>query len=188
MTTVYLIAKIITFPGAFLKAFWEHCMLRLLRVPVEDTSFLRLNELFGHIEHRLIKSRGKNAVFCLVPGLLNGLLALPLLLTGALNLFYLGIGWRDAVTGLTNIMFFVYIIMLWVGLSLWCSKYPLFEDVVQLREQIYGENAGAAAKVLLFVPTVIVYIGAFLERYGINVLIAAGCVAALVWKFPYAFV
>ena len=188
MTVVYLIGKILTFPGAFLKALWEHCVLRLLRVPVEDESFLHMNELFGHVEHSLITEKKKNIAFCLLPGIMNGILSIPLLFTSVLNLFYLGVGRHDAVSGLTNMMFFVYIVMFWVGLSLWCSKYPLFEDVVQMREQVYGEKNGKAAKILLFIPTVIVYVGSFLERYGINVLLAAGGTAALIWVFPYAFI
>jgi len=188
LTAVYLIAKILTLPGAFLKAFWEHLTLKLLRVPVEDASFLHRNELFGHIEHRLITSKAKNVVFCLLPGLLNGIIAVGLLLTSTINLFYFGVGLRDAASGLINILFFVYILMFWVGLSLWCSKYPLYEDIVQMKEIVYDEKTDIVTKVLLFIPTVVVYAGSFLERYGINVLLAAGVTAALVVKFPYAFV
>mgnify|MGYP000880987645 CR=1 FL=1 len=188
MTAVYLAAKLLTFPGAFLKAFWEHCILKLLRVPVEDASFLHLNELFGHIEHSLIEGKAKNMLFCMLPGLINGLLSVPLLFTSSVNLFYLGVGMKDAVTGLTNIMFFVYVIMFWVGMSLWCSKYPLYEDALQLKEKLHSEDAGRAKKALSAAPVAVITAGSLLERYGINVLLFAGATAALVYLFPYAFV
>lgn len=188
MTAVYLAAKLLTFPGAFLKAFWEHCTLKLLRVPVEDASFLHLNELFGHIEHRLIEGKAKNMVFCILPGLLNGLLSVPLLFTSSVNLFYLGVGMRDAATGLINIMFFVYVAMFWVGISLWCNKCPLYEDVLQLKEKLYAGDVGKVKKALTVIPVSVISAGSLLERYGLNVLTFAGVTAVLVYLFPYAFV
>lgn len=180
MTVFYLTAKLLTFPGVFLKAFWEHCTLRLLRIPVEDTSFLQANELFGHIEHDLITGLRKNALFCFLPGLINAALSAPLLFTSSVNLFYFGTGARDAATGLTSIMFFVYIIMFWVGVSLLCNTFPLFEDALQLKDKLFSEKTGTAAKVFLSVPSAIVLVGSFLERYGINVLLAGAFTAALI--------
>lgn len=157
-------------------------------MPVEDASFLHKNELFGHIEHSLIESKAQNVVFCLLPGFINGLISVPLLLTSSINLFYFGVGMRDAATGLTNPMFFIYVVMFWVGISLWCSKYPMYEDVLQMKEKIYTKKTNKFTKVILFVPTAIVYAGSFLEKYGINVFFACGATATLVYLFPYAFI
>ena len=40
-TVIYLIGKVLTFPGAYIKAFFEHLIARAFSIPVEDTKYLR---------------------------------------------------------------------------------------------------------------------------------------------------
>ena len=37
-TVIYFIGKVLTFPGAYIKAFFEHLIARAFSIPVEDTS------------------------------------------------------------------------------------------------------------------------------------------------------
>ena len=55
MRIVYIIGKYLTLPGAFLRAFWEQLTCLLLGIPVENTGYLRADEMCGHIEHILPK-------------------------------------------------------------------------------------------------------------------------------------
>lgn len=181
MTVIYLTVKLLTFPGTFLKAFWEHCILRIMRIHVEDRKYMSMNEMCGHIEHRLIKSKAKSFLFCLLPGVINGILALPMLFAGAVNLFYLGAGMRDITTALLSPLFFVYIVIYYLGAALWCNKYPLFEDVLHLWDEIFRRDTPVIAKILLFIPTSVMYAGAFLERYGLNFLLLAAATALIIF-------
>ena len=58
MRTVYIITRIITFFGAYLRGFWEHLTCKILALPVEVPGYLRLDEACSHVEHSLAK-RGK---------------------------------------------------------------------------------------------------------------------------------
>ena len=40
-TVIYFIGKVLTFPGAYIKAFFEHLIARAFSIPVEDTKYLR---------------------------------------------------------------------------------------------------------------------------------------------------
>jgi len=161
----------ITFPAAALRAFWEHCLLKIMKEPVEGTAYLSLNELCGHVEHRLLAGAGRNLLFCALPGLLNLILAVPLVMADAGNLFILGAGMRNLQTGLISPLFFVYILFYWLGASLLCNLFPLYEDAMHLLD--VSSNAKGIKKVPLWALARVIYAGAFLERHGINVLIAA---------------
>jgi len=176
LTAVYVISKLLTAPAALLKAFWEHCLLKLMKEPVEGTAYLRRNELCGHTEHRLLSGVGRNALFCLIPGLLNFIFALPLLAVSAVNLFWLGIGVRDIQTGLVTPLFFMYVLFFYIGVSLWCNLFPLYEDAVNFSHE--AANAAGLKKALLPLAASI-RAGAFLERYGLNLLIAAAAILVL---------
>ena len=53
MTTLYIITKYLTFPGALVRGFFEQLVCRICGIPVEDNRIVRRDELSGHIEHEL---------------------------------------------------------------------------------------------------------------------------------------
>ena len=53
-TVIYFIGKVLTFPGAYIKAFFEHLIARAFSIPVEDTKYLRFTDGCGHVEHDAI--------------------------------------------------------------------------------------------------------------------------------------
>ena len=78
----------------------------------------------------------------------------------------------------TMLMFIVYCILFYLGFSLCANQYPLMEDAIGLWHALYGKDgANLFVKIVLFIPTVLIIAGAFLERYALNILLMAGTVA-----------
>ena len=42
-TVIYFIGKVLTFPGAYIKAFFEHLIARAFSIPVEDTKVSQIH-------------------------------------------------------------------------------------------------------------------------------------------------
>ncbi|MEI6577839.1 MAG: hypothetical protein WCN92_00065 [Eubacteriales bacterium] len=179
MSIVYIISKIITLPGAYVKTFWEHLMCRLLGLPVETTNYLHYDEALGHVEHEFAKTLPRSFLFCWVPGFINRIFGIVMLFAGSLGIFYLGVGPINLQTGVTSWIFYVYLVLLYFGISLLCNIFPLVEDALLLWDKLYGENgANIVWKILLFIPSVCMLAGAYIERFGINILLAVGFVVA----------
>ena len=175
MTILYLIGRIITVPGAYLKAFWEHLLCRILRVPTGEPRYLRLDEMLGHIEHDLPSGTGKSFLFCAVSGLLNALLGLPMLLTGTLGLFYLGVGYSGDEK---SPVFWVYLIMLYFGIALLSNIFPLAEDALYTWGLVFDEKTPFIVKALLFIPCAVLIGGAYIERYAAYLPVWAALILA----------
>lgn len=90
MTLIYVYIKVLTFPGALTKAFFEQVMCRVFRCPVEDNRYMRTDRMCGHVEHELIHSPVASYMYCFVPGLLNFMLAILLGVIPFINIFLLG--------------------------------------------------------------------------------------------------
>lgn len=163
MTVLYIIGRIITIPGAYLKAFCEHLVCRILGIPTGEPRYLRLDEMLGHIEHDLPSGAGKNFLFCALSGIINTLLGLPMLLTGTLGLFYLGVGYAGDEK---SPVFWVYLIMLYFGIALLSNIFPLAEDALYTWSLVFDEKTPLITKVLLAVPCAVLVGGAYLERYA----------------------
>ncbi len=175
-TVIYLIGKLLTFPGAYVKAFFEHVIARAFNIPVEDEKYLRMTDGCGHVEHDAVDGKAKTFFYCLLPGLFTGIIGVPMLYMGFSGLFFLKI----PAASDTMLMFIVYCIMFYLGFSLCANQYPLMEDALNLWHVIYRRDGGANlfVKIILFLPMICIIAGAFLERYALNVLIMAGTVAA----------
>lgn len=173
MTVIYLLSKILTFPGTLLHALWEHIMCRAYKNPVEDARYFRMNEMCGHVEHEFIGGRKNNFWFCFVPFLLQLALGMGLLVPMSIRVIKLG-DW--------NVF---HLVLLWLGISLLSNMFPLVEDAMQLWDVFYGENgASLPVKILLFPFIGVLVAGAHLERFGITVLTSVA--AAFVWVELYA--
>ena len=169
MTALYIASKILTFPGAYIKGFWEQLTCKILGLPVEVPGYLRIDEACGHVEHVLPKKGWAAYLISTGPGFMNFNIGLWIFLAGFLNLRFMGITPSDSLTH-----FIAYVVMTYVGVSMLCNVFPLVEDAMNLFDLLYKQKKGnALGRILAFVPAVITYAGAYLERYCVTVLIWA---------------
>ena len=155
-TVIYFIGKVLTFPGAYIKAFFEHLIARAFSIPVEDTKYLRFTDGCGHVEHDAIGSKAKIFFYCLLPGLFTAIIGTPMLYMGFAGLFF----FKVPTDSSTMLMFIVYCILFYLGFSLCANQYPLMEDAIGLWHALYGKDgANLFVKIVLFIPTVLIIAG-----------------------------
>jgi hypothetical protein len=177
MSLVYIIGKMITLPGSYMKTFWEHMMCRILKIPVETTNYLHYDEALGHVEHEFAKTLPRSFLFCWIPGVLNKVFGAIMLFAGSLGIFYLGVGPFDHAANVNSYIFWAYLVLLYLGISLLCNIFPLVEDALLLWDKLYGENGAKLVwKILLFIPTACMVAGSYIEHYSINILLSIGFV------------
>ncbi len=166
MTVLYIISKILTFPGAFIKGFWEQLTCKILGLPVEVPGYLRLDEACGHVEHSLAVKCGSAYLMATGPAFMNFSSGIWIFLAGFVNLRYMGITPYDSVS-----LFALYVAMTYVGVSMLCNVFPLVEDVMNLHDLLYRQKKGnALGRILAYIPTKIAYAGAFAEKHCITFL------------------
>lgn len=177
MTILYVITKFLTFPAAYLKGFWEHVACSALGIRVEYAKYLNTHETCGHVDNDFPEKASKSFWLCFLPGMVNMIFAMPFFLTGIINLFYLGIESTDIQANTEQPFYYIYAAFLIIGCMFLCNIFPMFENAVYMKDKIYnGENVRLIWKILAFIPVYCMYIGAFLERFGITTLLAiAGC-------------
>ncbi|MBQ2842246.1 MAG: hypothetical protein IJE72_04345 [Clostridia bacterium] len=167
MTALYIASKILTFPGAYLRGFWEQLTCKILGLPVEVPGYLRIDEACGHVEHGLAQKGFSAYLMATGPGFMNLMTGFPIFLAGFVNLVYMGIRFSDSPA-----LFITYILMTYVGASLMCNVFPLVEDAMNLYDVAYSQKKmNVVGRFFAFIPTVITYAGAYLEKYGITVIL-----------------
>ena len=167
MTKLYIIGKILTFPGAYIKGFWGQLTCRTLGLPVEVPGHLRIDEACGHVEHAFAKKGFASYLMATGPGFMNFITGVPLFIAGFLNLRYMGITPYDSVP-----LFILYVLMLYVGVSLLCNVFPLTEDILNFWYIAYEEkNMNIVGRIIFAIPAIITRAGAFLEKYSITVIL-----------------
>lgn len=177
---ILVAAKFLLLPGVILRAFNQHVLCRVLMIPVTDKSYLHPDGRMGMISHEPIKSAGKSFIFCWLHRTLADLIAFPMIFLGAIELFYLDVSFNDAYTGTKNFMFFVYVFILWAGLSVWSSRYPCVEDADGMWKHLYDEKGmNVFMRILLFVPALRIRLMSRAEKYGINILFALALIIVL---------
>lgn len=166
MTAIYVISKYITFIGAMLKGFWEHLFCRILGIPVSDARYLQATELCGHVDHDFTKTKALTFFINYLPGMMNRLFGYGMVVGGFLGLFYL-----KAATG--TLAFWVYAVLYYIGVSLLCNNAPLYEDALNNWGLLYGKESKANifARIFAFIPSVYFLASAWLEKYGLGLLI-----------------
>jgi hypothetical protein len=175
MSIVYLITKVLTFPGAYFKGFWEHLTCRMLKIPVTNGSYLRGNNWCGHAQHELPACPKKAFLVAFLPWAAQKLLALIFLCASAIPLFLFGLrGMRE--TG----FFYVEILFLYVGVSFLCNAYPHGMDARNLWRLFYRvkERPAFAARLLLAPFNAALCFFSLLERTGASFLLWVGLAAA----------
>lgn len=178
MMTLHWLSAVLTCPGAILRAFLEHILLKIMHVPIEDTAYLQRNELCGHVEHKPVRSLGKSVVLCLVPGLLLLLLGMVFWIPSALQLFYLGLQPVGIASGGVSVLFWVCVVFYYLGVCCLCHVFPSYEDALYLAESC-GE-AKLPAKIFLFLPVQCARAGAFLQRYAVFPLLWIAATVCLI--------
>lgn len=96
-------------------------------------------------------------MICFLPFLFNLVLGLLIVIPASVHVMKL--------QQFNNIF---YLLMLWLGISLLTSLFPLVEDALAMWESFYGagNEANLAAKILLFPIIAVLVAGAYLERWG----------------------
>ena len=173
MTGLYILVRYLTFPGAIMKGFWQQVVCRICKVPVEDNRYLRNDEMCGSIEHEFMpKARGAFAI-CFVPAFMNGLASCLLLIVPEVMLL-LGLG------GL--VMKLASVVSLWFGLSLYLNSFPLVEDAMNMMNKVY-KHGNILQKIFYAPAAVLLYVGAYLERYNVTSVLALTGVIAMACIF-----
>lgn len=187
MRILYVITKFILFPGAYLRGFWEHLTCRILKLMVEPGGYLRPDEACGHVEHSLAKSQFAAYLISTGPGFMNFNMGMFFFLFGFVNIKTLGITFYDGA-----VLYIVYVIAMYIGISMLNCLFPLTEDILNFWEIAYGKSedksiirkaADGVGKVLGFPFALITRAGAFLEK---NCIIFILWVAFIVWQFIIA--
>lgn len=173
MRIIYIISKLISLPGSILKGFWEHIFCRAFKSPVESSYYIRMDELCGHVEHELAQTSAKSFWINFLSGWLNFLAGIIMAATSLIYIFYLGC---------KGAMLIPFCIILWIGLSLTSNIFPTIEDALNMWEKIYsnGNKSTVVGKILYFIPALVMMIGAYLEAYGLTVLINIAMVVLLI--------
>ena len=167
MTALYIASKILTFPGAYLRGFWEHLTCKILGLPIDVPGYLRIDEACGHVEHGLTQTGFASYLMATGPGFMNFMTGFPMLLAGFINLRYMGITAADSIG-----LFVFYILLTYVGISLLCNVFPLVEDAMNLNDVAFSQRKmSLIGRILTFIPSKITYLGAYLEKYAITFIL-----------------
>lgn len=164
MTKLYIFSKILTFPGAYLRGFWEQLTCKILGLGVEIPGYLRIDEACGHVEHALAKKGFYAYLIATGPGFMNFMTGIPIFVAGFWNLKYMGMTYRDSVP-----LFVLYLLMTYVGVSLLCNLFPLVEDAMNLNDLLYRQKKGnIVGRILAAIPSFTTNIGSYIEKYSIS--------------------
>ncbi len=176
MDLLFFITRILTFFGSGVRGFWEYCVCRIFKLPIEDIRCFKVSEMSSHMEHEFLTKTGQSFLMCFLPLILNFGLGSLFLLYGAYMVFYAGVVSALAVT------------LLYVGISLYSNLFPSIEDALAFKESVYGENGkGLPAKILLAPFVAVAVAGAYLERYSVSVLTSIAAAYAFPFIFDFAF-
>lgn len=163
MTTLYIIVKYLTFPGALVRCMWEQIVCRICKVPVEDNRNLRKDEMASHIEHELMPTAQGAFAICFVPAFMNALGAL--FLSIAPLVFTVFAQFDDTALTVVNLIAY------WFAASLMVNSYPLIEDAMNMMEKIY-KHGNVFQKILYAPAAALLYVGAYVEKYCISFVLA----------------
>lgn len=170
MTSLYILTKYLTFPGALVRCMWEQIVCRICKITVEDNRYLRKDEMISHIEHDFMpKAQGAFAI-CFVPAFMNAIGAFLLCLAPIMFTLYVKID----DTALTAVNIIAY----WFAFSLMVNSYPLIEDAWNMMEKIY-KKGNILQKILYAPAAALLFAGAYAEKYCITFIIYAAFTAAV---------
>ena len=159
MTLLYEITRLLTFPGAFVRCFWEQIICRICGIPVEDNRYLRADELSSHVDHELAPTARSAFALCFVPAFFNAIGAFALAVLPLVYLF---------IYETTNtVLAIVCAVSYWLACSLFINSYSLIEDAKNMLDKVYGQG-NILQKVFYAPAAAILYVGAYLEAYNVT--------------------
>lgn len=172
MTLIYVITRIITFPGAFFRKLWELLVCRVCKIAVYDERAFKYSEFCGHTEHELLaENPWKSFFICWFPFTMNLILSTYFLSGSAYQLVYIG------DTG--NVLSYLF---LWLGISFAANCAPSFEDMLAFKDSVYGRK-NVFLKII-FAPFFALFcVMSCLEKYSLTFLLAVAYGVC----FPYVF-
>lgn len=175
MSAVYAFTRVITFFGAYLRAFWEHVACRLCKIGVEDIRAFRNGEMCGHIEHEMAKKLSHSFLICWLPFTMNFFLGCMFLLTGSYKLIYIG------DTGSV-----INYAALWLGVSCLTNCAPSYEDAIVMKDNFVSCD-NFTQKMFTAPFFGVFYAMSFIERFGLTLLLAIGFSILFPYIFGYTF-
>lgn len=171
MTAFYFITKYLTFPGVYARCFWEQIVCRICKIPVEDNRYLRRDEMCSHVDHELMPTARSAFAFCFVPAFFNAIGAFFMMTLPLVFLF---------VYRTTNpLLFAVSALSYWFAFSLYVNSYSLIEDALNMMEKVY-KHGNILQKIVYAPAAALLYVGAYLERYGVTFIAAVITTVVLV--------
>ncbi len=174
MTAFYIFIRLITFPGVYARCFWEQIVCRVCKVPVEDNRYLRGDELSGHIDHELMPTARSAFAICFVPAFFNAVGAFLLAIFPISYLFIY------ETTDLFSLI--ICALSYWFSCSLFINSYSLIEDAMNMTDKVYRH--GNILQKIFYSPAIaFLYLGSYLERYGITFILTVITTAILVICF-----
>lgn len=171
MTNFYILTKILTFPGVYARCFWEQLVCTICKVPVEDNRYLRSDEMSSHVDHELMPTASSAFAICFVPAFFNAIGAFLLSIFPIVYLFV----YETSDLLLTIVCALSY----WFACSLFVNSYSLIEDAINMMEKIY-KNGNILQKIIYAPGAACLYVGAYLERYGITFIASVICTIAMI--------
>ncbi|MCR5151067.1 MAG: hypothetical protein K6B52_07565 [Clostridiales bacterium] len=170
MRAIYTICKYFLCPGAYVHAFWEQLMCRILKLPVETKKYFGNGIDGGHVKHAPAKNEVSAFLIACIPGFVNFITGVWFFLAGFMNLRFMGITVYDSIP-----IFVVSIVLIYFGVSFLCNIFPLREDIATFWTLAYKSPFSGkmlVLRVIAFIPALITKIGAFAQHY---------CIPELFW-------
>lgn len=166
MTALYVIIRYLTFPGALIRCFYEHILLKITKTPVVDDRYIRDDKMSSHIEHEPIRSAAAALFTALIP--------FVLCFSGAFLMVLCPLVFRP-----TSVMGTVFTgLSIWFSVSLISNCFPSVEDARSLADRIYRK--GNIFQKIIFSPFFVpLFIGAYIERYSLSFIAAMAAVVAV---------
>ncbi len=161
MINLYVVTRVLTVFGTFMRAFWEQVACRICGIPVEDIRPFKVSELCGHIEHELIKKKSHIFLVCFLPFVMNFIFACCFLLSGAYRIVYIG-----------DFKSFSSWVFLWLGISFAANCVPSFEDVLSFKEAFFEKNTNLLVKIIVAPFFGVIYGFSLLERISVTLVIS----------------
>ncbi len=160
MRYINAIVKILTFPGGFLRGFWEQLFCKIYGIPVENKKYFQFNEMAGHIEHEPVSDSAKNYFFCLFSGMMVFLAGVLFAIPAVINLMFLDVineTWRFFSIG-----------FLYLALSMFTNLFPSIEDALTMWEKY--KSMDGVMKVIFAPGALVMYAGAYAENVGATLI------------------
>ena len=170
MKTLNKIARLITFPGAYIRSFWARVFASILEIPVQRTGFLSV--ILGRTRWLTL------GMYCLCAGFVCLLTGVPLFVFG-----FLVLGpWGAVPTDGGLPLFLTALAALCFGAPLAANLYPSLTDAKKLWA-FAKRSKSAAAKILGYPFALWMLAGAYFESTGLAALVYMGGPAAYLLQY-----